>query len=57
MLSSASWDSQILNCIEKFLMLAVYVKYWTIYHFSHSYKHRHLLAILSSDPSFLEFPI
>ena len=50
--SSTSRDSQILNCIEEFSMFAVYVKYWTINHFSHSYKRRHLLAIFSSNPSF-----
>ena len=37
-------------------MFAVYVKYWTINHFSHSYKRRHLLAIFSSNPSFWKFP-
>ena len=36
-------------------ILAVYVKYWTINHFSHSYKRRHLLAIFSSNPSFWKF--
>ena len=36
-------------------MFAVYVKYWTINHFSHSYKRRHLLAIFSSNPSFWKF--
>ena len=52
-----SWDSWILNCIEEFSMLAVYVKFWTSNHFSHSYKRRHLLAIFSSNPSFQEFLI
>ena len=28
---------------EEFSMLAVYVKYWTINHFSHNYKQRHLI--------------
>ena len=55
--SSTSRDSQILNCIEEFSMFAVYVKYWTINHFWHSYKQRHLLAICLSDPSISEFPI
>ena len=36
-------------------ILAVYVNYWTINHFSHSYKRRHLLAIFSSNPSFWKF--
>ena len=36
-------------------IFAVYVKYWTINHFSHSYKRHHLLAIFSSNPSFWKF--
>ena len=52
-----SWDSLILNCIKEFLMLAVYVKYWSINHFLHSYKRRYQLAIFSSNTSFQEFLI
>ena len=37
---------------RRILMFAAYVKYWTIYHFSHSCKQRHLLAICLSNPSF-----
>ena len=40
---------------RRILMFAAYVKYWTIYHFSHSCKQRHLLAICLSDPSISEF--
>ena len=40
---------------RRILMFAAYVKYWTIYHFSHSCKQRHLLAICLSDPSFSYF--
>ena len=54
--ASLNWDSQIQTYIEEFSMFAVYVKYWTINHFSHSYKRRHLLAIFSSNPSFWKFP-
>ena len=50
--SGARWDSQILNCINKFLTLVVYVKSWTN-HFSHNYNWRHLLVSAFNAPEII----